>query len=88
MDRSPVEDLREIDGVESDPGLVSATLVKLIYASREFVAKVYDSNAESGVYVVVLEGVLDVGDRGQDRGQTDEPPATSRRGVSESGTGG
>lgn len=59
MHRSPLEDLREIEGADSDPGLVSASLVKLIYASRECGARVFDSDPASGTYVVVLEGVLE-----------------------------
>jgi hypothetical protein len=63
MHRSPLDDLRQIEGADPDPGLVSTTLVKLIYASREFEAKVFDSDARNGTYVVVLEGVLDISER-------------------------
>jgi hypothetical protein len=61
--RSPIEELRSIEGSQADHSTLSATMVKLIYASRELEAKVYDSDARSGMYVVVLEGTLDIGDR-------------------------
>jgi hypothetical protein len=60
---SPIEELRRIEGARTDHGTLSATMVKLIYASRELEAKVYDSDARSGMYVVVLEGILESGDR-------------------------
>jgi hypothetical protein len=64
MLRSPIEDLLGIEGAQSDPGLVSATIVKLIYASREFEVKLYDNDTQNGTYVVVIEGTLDIAERG------------------------
>jgi hypothetical protein len=61
MPRFPIKGLQEIEGAGIDPGLVSATMMKLIFASREFAVKVYDSDSRSGIYVIVLEGSVDVG---------------------------
>ena len=62
--RSPIEELRSIEGSRADHSMLSATMVKLIFASRELEAKVYDSDARSGMYVVVLEGILEPGAEG------------------------
>jgi hypothetical protein len=72
--RSPIEELRSIEGVNADQSALSATMVKLIHASRELEAKVYDSDARSGMYVVVLEGILEGGDR---EGLVADPHGTS-----------
>jgi hypothetical protein len=69
--RSPIEELRRIEGADADHSTLSATMVKLIYASRELEVKVYDSGARSGMFVVVLEGILESGDR---EGPIADPP--------------
>jgi len=61
MERFPMKALQEIEGVGTDPGLVSATMMKLIFSSREFEVKIYDSDSRTGLYVIVLEGNVDVG---------------------------
>jgi hypothetical protein len=78
MHRSPLEDLRQIEGADSDPGVVSASIVRLIYASREFGAKVFDSDPRTGTYVVVLEGVLEINER--------EPATTAAEGAAATST--
>src|SRR5262245_29115700 len=60
MRRSPIEELRDSEGAKADPGTLSSTFSQLIHASREFEAKIYDSDPETGAYVVVLEGILEV----------------------------
>jgi hypothetical protein len=69
--RSPIDELRSIEGANADHSALSATMVKLIDASRELEAKVYDSDARSGMFVVVLEGILESGDR---EGLIADPP--------------
>ena len=60
MRRSPIEELRDSEGAKADPGTLSSTFSQLIHASREFEAKIYDSDPETGAYVVVLEGILEI----------------------------
>ncbi|MCI0408041.1 MAG: hypothetical protein L0191_05650 [Acidobacteria bacterium] len=64
MIRSPIEDLLGIEGAQTDPGLTSTTLARLIHASRECEVKIFDSDIRRGTYVVVLEGTLENGNGG------------------------
>jgi len=62
MHRFPIRSLRIVEKAKKDPGLLSETMGKLIYASQEMKVKIFDSDARNGAYVIVLEGVLNVGE--------------------------
>ena len=82
MARLLIEELRSIEGADTDPSLLSATVVRLILSSRQIETTVYDSDARTGTYVLVLEGTLEIGEREQASGDEaqamDGPPTTSR----------
>jgi hypothetical protein len=65
-----MDDVRALGTIQVEPGRLSALIVKLVWASREVEAKVYDSNPRTGNFIVVLEGTLDIVDRTQ-RGEVD-----------------
>ena len=59
MHRFFMEELPELEEASSGTGPLSARVARLILSSREITAKVYDSDARTGMYVVVLEGMLE-----------------------------
>lgn len=65
MGRFLIDELRGIEGAAPDLNALSAKVVKLILSSRQIEAKVYDSDPRTGVYVLVLEGILEIGEREQ-----------------------
>ena len=59
MRRFLIDELRDIERTDSETGSLSALIERLIRSSSTIEAKVYDSDARTGMYVVVLEGLLD-----------------------------
>ena len=54
-----MDEVRALETTPAEPGRLSALIVKLVWASREIEAKVYDSNPRTGNFIVVLEGTLE-----------------------------
>ncbi|HZM71191.1 MAG TPA: hypothetical protein VFB95_12605 [Candidatus Cryosericum sp.] len=79
MELLQMDDVRALETIQAEPGRLSALIVKLIFASREIEAKVYDSNPRTGNFVVVLEGTLDIGQRARRLDATTPAPEAGDR---------
>jgi hypothetical protein len=79
MELLQMDEIRALETIQAEPGRLSALIVKLIFASREIEAKVYDSNPRTGNFVVVLEGVLDIGERARRFDSTTAAPEAGDR---------
>lgn len=79
MELLQMDEIRALETIQAEPGRLSALIVKLIFASREIEAKVYDSNPRTGNFVVVLEGTLDIGERARRFDSTTPAPEAGDR---------
>ena len=79
MELLQMDEIRALETIQAEPGRLSALIVKLIFASREIEAKVYDSNPRTGNFIVVLEGTLDIGERARRFDSTTAAPEAGDR---------